>query len=68
MGLEEDVKKVMDNAVEATVPMLEATAAGADPNAPLDLLAQIQIIDGQLVGLKRAVLLLAREVDQLRDE
>jgi hypothetical protein len=67
MTLEEEVKKLMEDPIEASVPNLEAFTAQRDPNAPLPLPDLIAFMQAQLLGLKRAVLRLAREIDQTRD-
>src|SRR5947208_3526079 len=64
--LEDDGKKLMTAAVEAAAPMLEARV-GANPDEPMSVPANLAILQAQLGGLRRAVLRLAREIDEMRD-
>jgi hypothetical protein len=67
MSLEQRVNELMDRAVEASAPMLEATTGQLDPNVPLPVAAHMEIIHGRIAGVRDAIILLAREIDELRD-
>jgi hypothetical protein len=67
MTLEEEVKKLMEDPIKASAPMLEAATGRENPDEPMSLPANLALIQAQLVGLRRAVLRLAREIDEMRD-
>jgi hypothetical protein len=67
MSLEAEIKKVMEEPLEASAPMLEATTAEKDPNTPISPDEQLTLIYASIAGLKRGVLRLAREIDQQRN-
>jgi hypothetical protein len=67
MGLEDEVKKIMEQPLEASPPLLEAMTAERDPNIPLTADDMFTLLIAQTAGLKRAILRLAREIEQMRN-
>jgi hypothetical protein len=53
MGLEDEVKKIMEEPLEASAPMLEAMTAEKDPNIPISPDEQLTLIYASIAGLKR---------------
>jgi hypothetical protein len=67
MGLEDEVKKLMKQAAERSTPMLEGSVGNIHGDQVLTIPQHLQLIMGQLTGMKGAICLLAREIDQLRN-
>lgn len=61
MTLQEDIEKIMKDAIAATPAAIRATTGG-DPIGPADTL---DILGGAERGHREAILRLAREIEQL---
>jgi hypothetical protein len=66
VGLEDEVRKLIDDAIERAVPMLESATGEKDPAVPLTLPEAIRVQEGHTTGLTLAALRLAREIDEIR--
>jgi len=67
VGLEDELRKLMKDSVEGAAPMLEAATGERDPNAPsVKAGDEIDVLWARTAGLERAILRLAREIDEMR--
>jgi hypothetical protein len=66
MTLEEEVDKMIEDAIATSEPLLNALTAERSLDETVQLREELDLIRTYLVGLKRATILLAQEIENLR--
>jgi hypothetical protein len=67
VGLEDELRKLMKDSIEGAAPMLEVATGERDADAPsITVSEEVDILWARTAGLERAILRLAREIDETR--
>lgn len=67
MSLEKRIKKMLDDAVRGDPRILERTPGIGDPEASFTTTEYLDILRTQVYALRKAILIVAREIGEARE-